>query len=250
MGLWMKKGGEFIPVSGGSGSGGPHDHDDYLPLAGGTLTGGLTVDKNLTLTSEASNPLMVVNRAGTRVGYFGVPGAQAGENGELWLRGDKELILQGADGGVRTRQCGLTVDGNLQVNGTINGQLHCQAGSFSRPAITFDNTTSGFYGGGSYVATNVNGVTQFAAYNDRVEVFTNLKVNGTINGQTVFAIADGIDTAEVLDRAETATMPALDDEGVATTDAEVESITVNEVVTALLAKVKELSARIKTLEQQ
>jgi hypothetical protein len=35
---------------------------------------------------------------------------------------------------------------------------------------------------------------------------------------------------------------------VATTDVDVESLTVNEVVTALLAKVKELSARIEELE--
>ena len=33
-------------------------------------------------------------------------------------------------------------------------------------------------------------------------------------------------------------------------DPEVERITVNEIVTALMAKVKELSARIETLEQQ
>ena len=46
MGLWLKKNGEFIPVSGGSGGDGsePHDHDDYLPLTGGTLTGDLQVD--------------------------------------------------------------------------------------------------------------------------------------------------------------------------------------------------------------
>ena len=44
-------------------------------------------------------------------------------------------------------------------------------------------------------------------------------------------------------------MPARDDEGVATTDAEVESLTVNEVVTALLAKVKELSAEIEELKK-
>jgi hypothetical protein len=75
-----------------------------------------------------------------------------------------------------------------------------------------------------------------------------LSVGGKIHGQVVFGIADGIDTRDVLDRAETATMPALDDEGVATADADVDSIMVNEVVTALLAKVKELSARIEALE--
>jgi hypothetical protein len=75
-----------------------------------------------------------------------------------------------------------------------------------------------------------------------------LSVGGKIHGQVVFGIADGIDTQDVLDRAETATMPALDDEGVATADADVDSIMVNEVVTALLEKVKELSARIEALE--
>jgi hypothetical protein len=78
-----------------------------------------------------------------------------------------------------------------------------------------------------------------------VRIKPDLQVDGTINGQVVFGITEGIDTADVLDRAETATMPAADDE-VATTDAE--SITVNEVVTALLAKVKELSAEIKELK--
>ena len=82
------------------------------------------------------------------------------------------------------------------------------------------------------------------------EVKGDLKVDGTINGTLAFGIADGIDTADVLDRAETATMPVVGDEGVATTDGAVESLTVNEVMTAMLAKIKELSARIETLEQQ
>ena len=42
-------------------------------------------------------------------------------------------------------------------------------------------------------------------------------------------------------------MPAVDDEGAATADAEVGSVTVNEVVTALLAKVKEQGTEIATL---
>ena len=87
----------------------------------------------------------------------------------------------------------------------------------------------------------------FIAYRD-AEIRGDLTLNGKLNGQAVFGVAAGIDTRDVLDRAETATMPAFDDEGVATADAE--SITVNEVVTALLAKVKDLSARIETLEGQ
>jgi hypothetical protein len=73
-------------------------------------------------------------------------------------------------------------------------------------------------------------------------------VMGRLEGTVNFRTAPDIDTADVLERAETATMPALDEEGVATTDADADGLTVNEVVTALLAKVKELSARIEELE--
>jgi hypothetical protein len=88
--------------------------------------------------------------------------------------------------------------------------------------------------------------TKVAIKNDLL-VKGNLTVDGTINGTLAFGIADGIDTADVLDRAEVATMPAPDAEGVATADVEAESLTVNEVVTALLAKVKEQSEQIATL---
>jgi len=102
-------------------------------------------------------------------------------------------------------------------------------------------------GGGSRTVGRWDGPTgKFIAYRD-AEVRGDLKVNGQINGTLAFGIADDIDTAEVLERAETATMPAVDDEGVTTTDAEVESVTVNEVVTALLARVKEQATEIATL---
>jgi hypothetical protein len=79
---------------------------------------------------------------------------------------------------------------------------------------------------------------------------TTTTVSNTFNpaGGTTFGITEGIDTADVLDRAEVATMPVVDDDSVTTTDADVDGLTVNEVVTALLAKIKELSARIETLE--
>lgn len=63
-----------------------------------------------------------------------------------------------------------------------------------------------------------------------------------------FAIADGIDTADILERADTAKMPVIDAEGAEFPNSEAESLTVNEVITALLAKVTELSARIEALE--
>ncbi len=331
MGLWLKQDdGSLVPVggggSGGGGDAGPHDHD-YLPLEGGTLTGALTVDKSLTLNSETSNPLMVVNTGGTRVGYFGVPGAQAGIDGELWLRGDKALILQGVDG-VHVQQCDLQVDGtitarvggsadapsygfadmpgagmfahkannwlrfavdgepqlridtakvsvwkDLRVDGTVTAKGDLQvdggtemrsnarsvrvftggAGNIAQLGFTSAGSETPAYGKLSgyevwiQTGTTSDGLTTELKVGRGLSTFDgNVTVGGTINGQSVFGIAPDINTANVLDRAEVATMPVIDDEGVATADAE--SITVNEVVTALLAKVKELSARIETLE--
>jgi hypothetical protein len=297
--------------SGSSGGGGPHDHveyalvehdhdefthdHDYLPLAGGTLTGGLTVENLLTLASETSNPLMLVNRGETRVGYFGVPGAQAGIDGELHLRSDKALMLQGVDG-VRLLQSDLTVD----------GQTLAQSGTAALPGIAFTSSAwSGFYYDASTIHTSVQGQSRLQVGVAGTKVTGDLQVDGQINvggqwaggriyntptanreflivgdatnggqiqiygnndstrpgkvsitgdllvngiGVSRFNVAPDIDTRDVLERAETATMPVVDDDSVTTTDADVDGLTVNEVVTALLAKVKELSARIEELE--
>ena len=174
----------------------PHDHDDYLPLAGGTVTGDLTVDGTSTLKDGAylTGPLTVVDQ----IRFYGKTKIPAG----------------------------------------------------SSLAIEFSDTGSGFYGNAGGVSLLVANNPRMRAYPERVEVFTDLKVNGTINGQSAFGIAEGIDTADVLDRAETATMPVVDEEGVATADVDVESLTVNEVVTALLAKVKQQSEQIADLSER
>jgi hypothetical protein len=170
----------FTPMQssgGGGGDAGPHDHD-YLPLAGGTVAGNLTVDGDITARVGGSADAPAY-------GFADMPGAgMFAHKSNNWLR--------------------FAVDGEVQMR--------------------IDP--------------------------DRVTVWKGLRVEGTFNpvGGTAFGITEGIDTADVLDRAETATMPVIDDEGVATTDAEVDSITVNEVVTALLAKVKELSAEIEELK--
>ena len=141
---------------------------------------------------------------------------------------------------------------DLQVDGTINaGAGHgANFGGNWQDARIYNTNSAGreFM----VIGNGVNG-SQIQLYGNsdstrpgKVNITGQLLVNGSPLG--LFSIAEDIDTADVLDRAETATMPVIDDEGVATTDAEVESITVNEVVTALLAKVKELSARIETLE--
>ena len=80
MGLWIKNAdGTIEKAAGGGGGGGPHDHadyalvehdhdefthdHDYLPLAGGTLTGGLTVDTNLQVDGQIVVEQNLVARA-------------------------------------------------------------------------------------------------------------------------------------------------------------------------------------------
>ena len=152
--------------------------------------------------------------AGTQGGYM----TSMTNNG--YRNADGTWKSLGVNGQVGAAQIDLAPTGHFYVRTASNHPT----GSSSSPLISFTVTDT---------QTTVNG---------------DLQVSGAINGTLTFGIAPGIDTADVLERAETATMPVVDEEGVATTDAEVESITVNEVVTALLAKVKELSAEIEELK--
>lgn len=61
-----------------------------------------------------------------------------------------------------------------------------------------------------------------------------------------FGIPNGIDISDILYRAETATLPDLNDEAVVASGDGL--VTVNEVMAAMLAKIKELTARIEDLE--
>jgi hypothetical protein len=323
-----------------------HDHDDYLPLTGGTLTGGLTVKRNsfeqLEFDRTASDSvdhtvkigpsyntvdgekitLFMVQINGknllrvrenettalmgslTTTGNLNInhTGKQAdpslsfnnGSNGIMGFYSAFDDRLRVTVGGIAQADFhdelfetfyDARVRGDLQVDGsasvgngkllTFNGNWEgCRiynTGSGTREYMVLGNANTGaginlygvnddtgagnilFYageaeGGGSRTVGRWNGPTgAFIAYRD-AEVRGNLTVKGTISGTLAFGIAEDIDTQDVLDRAEVATMPVVDDDSVATTDADVDGLTVNEVVTALLAKVKELSARIEELE--
>jgi len=146
---------------------------------------------------------------------------------------------------------GGTVTGDLQVDGAINagaGRGVYFGGNWQGVQAYNTNSSDREF---MVIGNGVNGSQiQLHGNNDskrpgKVDITGALLVNGSPIG--LFSIADGIDTTDVLERAEVATMPAVDDEGAATADAEVESVTVNEVVTALLAKVKEQGTEIATL---
>ena len=200
---------------------------DRLPLSGGTVTGELIVDSVASLQSFGIE---------LDVGCYGIAG-HAGNPAFSFSLDPTTGMYATAPGRLHFTLAGTDAlwlnEYGLYSNRTIYGM----DGTSSYPGFSFDSdTATGFY----LVASGTAGVAG------------NLQVDGTItdvNGPVrSFAIADGIDTADVLDRAETATMPVVDDEGVATTDAEVESLTVNEVITALMLKVKQLEERIEALE--
>ena len=195
----------------------------------------------------------------------------------LWIKTPDGTLEKaaGADG-YYLPLTGGTLTGDLQVDGQIKAQDN---GTPSNPGILFGGDGSGVYGADDFVGFTQGGTWQLSVTSDLVRIKPTLQVDGVIqlpnartddievsaapnlyltsNGNVrfttfnaaprTFNIAEGIDTADVLERAETATMPVIDDEGVATAD--VESVTVNEVVTALLAKVKELSAEIEELKK-
>lgn len=262
MGLWLKQDdGSIVEVSGGvGGGGGPHDHaeyalvehehDDHLPLTGGTVTGDLTVDGLTTTTglnakangsASATNPNITFGTSGVN--------AQTG-----FYRNSTGAIQVACEGEQVTRFTKATaiVYNDLQVDGKITVRTGGGAGS-GNVAIGFDGIDGmGIYSsasGSGYMRFGVAGTQQFAIKETETVVNNDLRVDGTINGTLAFGVAEGIDTGDVLEQAETATMPApVDEEGAATADIEAEIITVNEVMTALLAKVKELSARIEELE--
>ena len=198
-------------VEGGSGGGdaGPHDHD-YLPMSGGTLTGQLGVTGSL-LFSEGPMPPY-----------------------------DDKLFS------IVANASGQGTGSSLKARWLAEGKyaFHFYSPASNKQNLIHRNLRICSYSGESgdlLVEGDVEAWGDIRAYGD-------LTVEGTIDGTLAFNIADGIDAADVLDRAETATMPVIDDDGVATTDVDVKSITVNEVVTALLAKVKELSAEIEELK--
>ena len=209
MGLWIKTpDGTLEKAAGADGY--------YLPLAGGNVTGELTAS------------------------YF-----HPSVDGDYsWLAYSFNNDRQAGFYLVEPQKVGVRQ--NLLVHGDLGFGAHA-AGPIIKLFHNADNSNIYGFGLNTDLVAFWAGGKQVGGFDS----LGNLYLDGTVSATRgiAFAIADGIDTADVLERAETAAMPVVDDdEGVATMDADVESITVNEVVTALLAKVKELSAEIEELK--
>ena len=211
---------------GGSGGGGPHDHDDYLPLEGGIVTGDLQVSGQMSVFNGTSSTPTYSFWNDRTVGLYLVGFGKAGFAGNLQVDG---VATFNADGeavtlagtrpymsvyfeGTRAGYFGypsaasggetyLNADGNALVLGgaavrvasnlQVDGTIKAVAGQYTAPAITFAGVNSGFYGGAEYVATNVNGATLFAVYPDKTRMWNDLQVDGQIKAGAAAAYLKG-----------------------------------------------------------
>lgn len=239
MGLWLKQGDDLVPVaSGGGGSfdgdhvltgdplnppaelqvgqllydgvegtgGGPHEHDEYLPLSGGTLTGDLTVDGNADVIINAPADAFGRTTSGTVFTSHGMVGGTQGSFATAMTcngyRNDAgEWTSLGSGGSVGATSIELNPAGKFYVRAASNHPT----GSAQHPPVRFTVTESG---------------PSFRAMPSQTR---------TVD--------------DVLERAETAEFPPEDDDGVAAMDGH-DEVPLFEVVTALLARVKELSATV------
>jgi hypothetical protein len=276
MGLWLKKDGEFVPVSGGGG-----DAGSYLPLAGGVLTGDLEVhSQNRSVRLFDSGATNVAEMGFTARGSADPVYGRLSGNTVVIRTGDSRETLQDTfvalpDGSVRSYG-DLYVDGNadLKINVPADYWQSSQSGSvFNEYGMV--SGTQGGYG----ISMTANGYrnkdnkwTSLGLYNYVGGVEVNLEAIGVFSvrvsgnwptgsdanppvqfmvnesGPTFRAMPSKTRTVDdVLERAETAEFPPEDDEGV-TQMGDHDEVPLFEVVSALLAKVKELSEEIKELK--
>jgi hypothetical protein len=245
---------------------------DYLPLSGGTLTGDLTVDGGITARVGGS-------AEAPAYGFADMPGAgMFAHKSNQWLR-----FAVAGEPQMRIDVDKVAVWKDLQVDGNADLIINAPADAFGRTTRGTVFTDHGLVGGtqGSFgTAMTSNG------YRNDSNEWTSLGLNGqagatvielrpggkfyvraasnhptgsaqsppirftiTEAGPTFRAMPSQTRTVDdILERAETAEFPPEDDEGVTTMD-DHDEVPLFEVVSALLAKVKELSARIEALEK-
>jgi hypothetical protein len=268
--------------SGGGGDAGPHshteyapaehDHDDYLPLAGGALTGDLQVDGQ-TLVHKGS---------GAAPGLAFSTGDSQQSTGMFYhadylglVRDGETKVLVYPDN-VRVMDADLQVDGNSDLKINVPADFW-QAGASGTVFNTWGMVGSTMGGHGQSMTSN--------GYRNKDNKWTSMEVNNHVGAVEVSLEPTGLfrvrvsadfptgsasnppvqffvtesgpsframpsktrTVDDILERAETAEFPPEDVEGVATMDGH-DEVPLFEVVSALLAKVKELSAEIEELK--
>jgi hypothetical protein len=218
MALWLKQeDGTLVNVTGDGSSGGgdggdagPHDHAEYAPVAHDHDD--LTINMPSDHKYKGPGTVFVVRLGDGPIGGIG--------------RGGKTVTTITSNGypssdGSQWKSFGVVAGGEAAVGAT---QLDL------RPLGGFDVRVAEEYPTGS-------------AYAGPPVQFT-----VTESGPTFRAMPSKTRTVDdVLERAETAEFPPEDDEGVTTMDG-YDEVPLFEVVSALLGKVKELSAEIKELK--
>ena len=261
----------------------PHDHD-YLPLAGGIVTGDLQVGGTVATINPGSEGAPAYTST-----LYPTTGMYGHAEGVFFAVAGNWTFGSWADRvGIRKD---LHVAGDLQVDGvtTVHGTkgFHNLSGLVSPPADHWTSFAGIWSGYGMHAGTQGGYMTSMTNNGYRIAdaKWKSLGVNGQVGAAQIdlaptghffvrvasnhptgssasppicFTVSEAgptfraqpsktRSTDEVLERAETAEFPPEDDEGVATMDGH-DEVPLFEVVTALLAKVKELSDRIEELE--
>ena len=196
--------------------GGPHDHDEYLPLAGGTVTGDLQVDGQLSFNGVTQMYSQIADTwKGLRTKVDGQVAfdfysvehenliyrnlrIKASGDGAGDLRVDGIIHAPGTADNERDAPANVHINdsgylyktkvGSLPLSGgtvtgdlQVDGQTLASRGSATAPGLSFASFKgTGFYPGSTNVATHVNGVWQFVVYEDKTRVIRDLQVDGKI----------------------------------------------------------------------
>jgi len=264
MGLWIKNAdGTIEKAAGGGGGGGPHNHAEYLPLEGGTLSGDLVVDGVASLQSFGVE---------LEVGCYGIEG-HAGNPAFSSVLDPTTGMYVSSPGRLHFTLAGTDALHMNEYGMYLARTVYGVDGTSSYPGFSFNSApNTGFYlvaAGTSGVAGDlqVDGYMQAATFRITSPPETSAQPNTYVDAtgylfrtdwtpsRMAFAPSKLTRDSDVLERAETATLPPeikTDEDGNQTNTAEVEAhdtVELFDVVTALLAKVKQLSAEIEELKK-
>ncbi len=168
-----------------------------LPLAGGTLTGNLTIsntEPKIFLTDTNNNDDFSIQNQN---GYFAVKDESDGQN-RLVIHPDGTAVI----GGNLDVGAGIDVTGNVIASGNITANNGTVTVSGSAPKITFTETNDNpdykleANGGNLAIIDTTNSATRFSVSLSGVSVTGNITVSGTVDGRDVATDGSKLDGIE------------------------------------------------------